>query len=58
MFYERLHPNPNYNGVLGRMVFLENRRHDEHFPVSIFIKEVKCKYVDDIYELFSFSQES
>ena len=54
MLYERLHPNPNYNGVLGRMVFLENGHHDEHFPVSIFIKNVKCKYVDDIYKLFSF----
>ena len=42
MFYERLHPNPNYNGVLGRMIFLENGHHDEHFPVSIFIKEIKC----------------
>ena len=54
MLYERLHPNSNYNGVLGRIVFLENGHCYRHFPVSIFIKNVKCKYVDDIYELFSF----
>ena len=54
MFYERLHPNSNYNGVLGRIVFLENGRCYRHFPVSVFIKDVKCKYVDDIYKLFSF----
>ena len=54
MLYERLHPNSNYNGVLGRIVFLENGRCYRHFPVSVFIKDVKCKYVDDIYKLFSF----
>ena len=55
MLYERLHPNPEYNGVLGRIIFLENNSHHMHFPISIFIKDVKCRYVSDIYKLFSFS---
>ena len=53
MLYERLHPNPDYDGVLGRMVFLENIHHDEHFPISIFLKECRCKYINDIYKLFN-----
>ena len=55
MLYERLHPNPDFNGVLGRTIFLENKHHPLHFPISIFIKDVKCRYVSDIYELFNFS---
>ena len=54
MLYERLHPNPDFNGVLGRAIFLENKRHRMHFPISIFIKDVRCRYVRDIYKLFSF----
>mgnify|MGYP005829659425 CR=1 FL=1 len=55
MFYERLHPNPEYNGIIGRLLFVENSHYDEHYPLSTFLYNVKCKYVDDIYELFSFS---
>ena len=57
MFYERLHPNPEYNGIIGRSVFVENYVLLDHFPLSTFLQNVKCKYVDDIYKLFSFPQE-
>ena len=55
MFYERLHPNPEYNGIIGRLLFVENYTLLNHFPLSTFLQNVKCKYVDDIYKLFSFS---
>ena len=53
MLYKRLHPNPDYYGVLGRMVFLENGHCYRHFPISIFFKESRCKYINDIYKLFN-----
>ena len=37
MFYERLHPNPEYNGIIGRMVFVENYKLDHSFPLSTFL---------------------
>ena len=57
MFYLRLHPNPDYNGIIGRLLFVENYTLLNHFPLSTFLYNVKCKYVDDIYKLFSFSQK-
>ena len=37
MFYERLHPNPDYNGIIGRLLFVENYILLNHFPLSTFL---------------------
>ena len=42
MLYERLHPNPEYNGIIGRFIFLEKISLHNHFPISIFLNDVKC----------------
>ena len=53
MFYKKLHPNLEYNGIIGRMVFVENYTLLNHFPLSTFLQNVKCKYVEDIDKLFN-----
>ena len=42
MFYERLHPNPSCNGIIGRLIFVENCRLNYSFPLSTFLCNVKC----------------
>ena len=42
MFYERLHPNPSCNGIIGRLFFVENCTLDNFFPISTFLCNANC----------------
>ena len=53
MIYDRLNLYSEYNGIIGRLVFLENSRYKYHFPISIFLKDTYCPYVNDICDLFN-----
>ena len=54
MFYERLHPSYSLNGVVGRTMFVENIFSSNPFPLSPFLCNIRCSYIDDIYKIFSF----
>lgn len=40
MFYERLHPNEDGNGRLGRLVFVENKMLNNIYPLSSLLNEI------------------
>ena len=53
MFYDRLNLYSDCNGIIGRLIFVENGKYPKHFPISIFLKNSYCSYVTDIYKLFN-----
>ena len=53
MIYDRLNLYSEYNGIIGRLLFVENSRYKYHFPISTFLKDVKCQYVNDVCKLFN-----
>ena len=48
LIYNRLNLYPEYNGIIGRLIFLENRRYKYHFPISTFLKDTYCSYAFDV----------
>ena len=53
MFYDRLNLYSEYNGIIGRLIFVENGKYPIHFPISTFLKNSYCSYISDIYKLFN-----
>ena len=40
MIYDRLNLYSEYNGIVGRLLFLENGEYPIHFPISILFKDI------------------